>query len=153
MPSAFCHQNRIALSGENRACKLANGWVILDKEDGFRSPAMDGLLGLDRRCGDGFLDAREINFEGGALARLTVNPNVTAALLDDAVDSGESQAGAAAASLSGVERLENVRLRIGVHADAGVGDGEHDIRTGLDENEITRVVSVEVGVCGVHRER
>src|SRR5258708_23447489 len=110
MRGAFRYEDGIALGGECRACKLADGCVILDEEDGFRSPLIDRLVCLNRWRHAGFLDAREIDLEGCAFAGLAVNPNVAAALLDDAVDGGEAQSGPAAASLGGVARLEDIRL-------------------------------------------
>src|SRR6185437_8043717 len=69
-------------------------------------------------------DARKIKFKGAALARLAIDPDEASALLDDAVDGGKSQAGALW-PLGGKEGLEDVRLRVRIHAAAGIGDGEH----------------------------
>ena len=45
-----------------------------------------------------------------------VDPDVAAALLDDSVDGGQTQARALAALLGGEERLEDVLPRVRVHA-------------------------------------
>jgi len=47
-----------------------------------------------------------------------------AALLDDAVDGGETETSALAGFLGGEERLEDAGLSGGVHAVASVGDGD-----------------------------
>ena len=74
--------------------------------------------------------ARQEDGESGALARRALDRDVPAALLHDAVDRGQAEAGALAGLLGGEEGLEDPRLRRHVHADAGVAHGEHDVGAG-----------------------
>src|SRR5438105_3710155 len=74
----------------------------------------------------GFLDARQIHAERGAVADAAVDLDETAALLDDAVNCRQSQARALAQRLGAEERLKDARLRRLVHAGAGIGDRQHD---------------------------
>src|ERR1039458_10580869 len=79
--------------------------------------------------GDGVvadIGPREIRAEGGAALGLAVNKDEGTALLDDAVDGGESEARALGA-LGGKKWFENSRLGFTVHADAGIPDGEDDV--------------------------
>src|ERR1700736_2687294 len=59
--------------------------------------------------------------------RLTVHPDEPVALLHDAVDHGEPQAGAAANLLRGEERLEDLEPRRLLHADAGIAHREQRV--------------------------
>ena len=47
-------------------------------------------------------------------------------LFDNAIDGGQTQAGAFADFLGGEKRLEHVAQRVGIHAAAGVGHGQTD---------------------------
>ena len=110
--------------------------------------------------------ARQIDPECGSLAGLAVDPDVAAALLDDAVHRGQPQAGSLALLLGGEERLEDPRLRDSVHAEAGVADGEVDVRPGLHAHVAGRMLFVEIhvgcldgelasvghGIAGVHHQ-
>jgi hypothetical protein len=55
---------------------------------------------------------------------------VPAALLHNAIDGRKPESGTVAESLGREERLEDARLRSGVHAAAGVGHGEGDVGAG-----------------------
>ena len=61
---------------------------------------------------------------------LGVDRDLPAALLDDPVDGREPQAGALALLLRREEGLEDARLRLGVHAGAGVDDREQHLAPG-----------------------
>ena len=56
------------------------------------------------------IDAGQVDLKGCAELRFAIDPDASPALLDDAVDGGESQSGSPAASLGGEERLEDARL-------------------------------------------
>ena len=61
---------------------------------------------------------------------LAVDADEPAVLLHDAVHRRETEAGALPDVLRREERLEQVRLRGGVHAAAGVAHGEHHVVAG-----------------------
>src|ERR1700733_4385693 len=89
-----------------------------------------------RLLDQGTFDTREVNFEGGAASWLAFDKNVSAALLDDAVDGGETETRALSHFLGGKKWLENVRLNFGVHAGARVSDRDHDVEAGNDVSAI-----------------
>ena len=62
------------------------------------------------------------------MARLRIHPNIAAALLDDSVAGGKPEPGAM--FLGGEERLEDMRQHPGIHADSGIGHGEHRVLAG-----------------------
>src|SRR5204862_331323 len=69
------------------------------------------------------VDAGEVDLEGGPHAQLAVHPDESATLLHDAVHRCQAEARTLAFLLGGEERLEQVRLRLGIHAGAGVAAG------------------------------
>ena len=78
--------------------------------------------------------ARQKDRELRALARLAVDEDEAAGLLDDAVDGREAEPGAGADLLGREERLEDARQILLGDADAGIGDldqhiiaGRHDL--------------------------
>src|SRR5215213_3380108 len=79
------------------------------------------------------LAAREVDGEGGPLARAALDGNPAAVVLGYVLDDGEPQSSPAgrlgACLVHAVEALEDARqLGLG-DADAGVGDPDHDLRT------------------------
>ena len=112
------------LSGE-----VAHGGLVFDKQDAALGDSLQGG-GHD---GDGSvrvfaLHPRQVDLEAGASPGLGVDPDVAAGLADDPVDGGESEAGASAGGLGREEWFEEPEAGGAVHPDAGVGDGEHDVR-------------------------
>src|SRR5438309_934317 len=80
--------------------------VVLDEEDGFRPT--QGRRRRGRTNGiHRSVHAREVDLEGRALARLAVDPNAAAALLDDTENRGKAQSGTFAGLLRREERLED----------------------------------------------
>src|SRR5882724_6611650 len=92
--------------------------------------ARDGRL-VVRDCIGGSADQWKIDFERGAAARLAVDPNVAAALFDDAVDHREAETCALAEFFCGEKRFEDANEVFGSDANAGVADGERNIASGL----------------------
>src|SRR5688500_2731840 len=66
--------------------------------------------------------------EGRSPARLALDRNVSAALLDDPVDDRQAEAGALTLFLGGEERLEQPRARGLIDTSAGVGDAAPRVR-------------------------
>src|SRR5208283_1571450 len=67
-----------------------------------------------------FLHLRQIDLKTTAPHGSGLHPDKAAALLDDSIDGGKSQACAFAYVLCRKERLEDASLRLGVHAMAGI---------------------------------
>ena len=107
-----------------------NGFFVFDQQDGFVAAGGrpvgfgGGRLGIHFRAGV----PGQIDVEGGALARRAGHVDAAAVLLDDAVDGGESEAGALADGLGGEEGLEDVFDHVGLHAAAVVADGQQRVR-------------------------
>jgi len=137
----------IAAGLESFANELADGILVLDEEDGF-GPAgggegkRSGAVGFRRA-----IDTGEINGEDGTAAELALDEDVTAALLDDAVNGGKAEASAFAFFFRGEEGLEDAGLGFAVHALAVVADGDHDVGAVFDES-IFRAVGIVEGDAG-----
>ena len=71
--------------------------------------------------------ARQIDFEGGAPARLALDADMTAALFDDAVTGGQPQTCPLPHAPGRKKRLEEARFYIRAHAGAGVRDGQRHV--------------------------
>jgi len=69
----------------------------------------------------------EIDLKGCAVSGFAVDEDVSGALLDDAVNGSQAQAGSLALFLGGEERLEDARHGGFVHAGAGIADGKQNI--------------------------
>src|SRR6266568_3960135 len=82
----------VAALAEDAPSHGAHLIVILDEEDRFRATQ---IRGRRNRANDihRSVHAREVDFESRPLAGLSVDPNATAALLDDAENGGESESG------------------------------------------------------------
>src|SRR5271170_290735 len=143
-------EDAITAGCEGVANELADGFFVFDQEDGFGAADGGESNGSDAVRLGRFVDAGEINGEDGAAAGLALDEDVTAALLDDAVDSGESEAGAFAILLGGEERLEDAGLSFAVHALAGVANGNHDVRAVFDESIFGVVGIVESDAGGAN---
>ncbi len=92
------------------------------------------------------LHHRQVHFESCAVADFAVYPDVSAALLHDSVHGREAQAGAAALRFGGEKWLEDARLSGGVHADAGVADGEHHVGARVNDGVLRGVIAIELHV-------
>src|SRR5208283_3768496 len=100
------------------------------------------LLGLGRaQLFGGIFHARQVNVESCARSELTFGEDVSIALLDDAVDGGEAEAGAFSFFLGGKERLKDAGLGFLVHALAGIGNRDHGIASGLDKTVFAEVLA------------
>src|ERR1700733_12768352 len=112
------------------------------------------------------IQARQINFDRRALSNLAVNSYVTAGLLHEAIDLGQTQAGAVTDILRGEKGLESLGYGFPGHANAVVGDGQHDVlardplrltdRIALIERYVRRLdrqlAAVRHGISRVHRQ-
>src|SRR5206468_9913314 len=150
---ALCFRRRmrfdhfVAALAENHVRQLTDVLFVLDEQDGFVALLVRGGGPFRRRL-DGVGDAWQINLEGGALSKFAVYPDVAAALFHNAIDRRETEASATSAFLGGVKRLEDMGDRLGLHAGAGVRDGEQHVRSGNDNSVIARVRRVENNVAG-----
>ena len=129
------------------ACEASQVFFIFYQQNGFMTQA-GWFVGQRGLLGDGLsggAEARQVDLEGGAFASFAVDPDVAFTLFDNAVHRGEAKPGALQ-SFGGIEGLEDVALGVGVHAHAGVADGEHHVVAGLHRHMQTGVVRVELDV-------
>ena len=102
--------------------------------EGFRL-----VVGLD----DDRVQRGEEHAEGGAHADFARDLDPALVLFHDAVNGGQSQAGAAADFLRGKERLEDARQHFRVHAAAGVLDRRARQTPHARLGPVSHVISVE----------
>ena len=126
--------------------------VILDEQNRLGATQGRRWRRSTRATIDHRIHARKVDLERRPFAGLAVDPHATAALLDDAEDRRESQAGTLASLLRREEGLEDAGQRRLVDADAGVGDGKHHVRPGRHPEMVTRIRLVENDVARLHRE-
>jgi hypothetical protein len=101
--------------------------------------------------GGGHSAPRKVDLERRTRAELAVRADVPLALSHDAVDAGEAQAGSP--RLGREEGVEDPAERALVHADAGVGHLEEDIRAGDDAEGFGSLGLVELDVRCADGER
>src|SRR5262249_15153963 len=92
---------------------------------------------------DSVVDPRQVDLEHGSEPRLTVNPNVAAALFHNTVDRRQSQAGSFTYFFRRKEGLEDSRLRLLVHAASGIADRQHDVFSRVYSDVLRSSLSVK----------
>jgi len=140
-----CGKDLIAGGLQEFASEGADGVFVFDEKDSF---AMLGGRGKGLRSrGDGqlFLSNGEIYFKASAGAQRGFDVNVAGALVDDAVDGGETKAGAFARSFRSEKWFKDASLGFRGHAEAGIGDGDKNVLAGLYRR-------MRLGIFGVHSE-
>ena len=159
-------QHGVTRGFKSTSDKLPYGGFVFDQKNGFGAfeRLADSRLRLPRDTQP--LDLRQVHLEGGSVSGLAVHGDVTTALIDDAVDDGQTQACAFADLFRGEEWLENARLGFFVHARARVTDGQQDVAPRPDLRVALCIRLVEIdrrrldgqlaalrhGVTGVHRQ-
>src|SRR5271157_5966762 len=78
--------------------------------------------------------------ESGSGADLAFGEYVSVALLDDAVDGGEAEAGAFSLFLGGKEGLKDAGFGFLVHAVAGIGNRDHGVASRLDKTVLAEAL-------------
>src|ERR1022692_958322 len=119
----------VAARFQHRRHQMADVLIVVHYEDGFaavlcQDRSGDFPFGRRRQAGR----ARQVDGKRAAPAGLAGYLDVSSALLDDAVNGGESKAGAVADFLSGEEWLEDMALGFLVHALTGIAEGEANVR-------------------------
>src|SRR6266852_3421652 len=85
-------QDGVAVRPEDVAGKLTHRQFVFDQEDSLVTPSGLRRARTGRRRVDSSLNARQVDFERRAAPRFAVDPDVSAALLDDSIDRREPQA-------------------------------------------------------------
>src|SRR6185436_14062558 len=110
-------EEMIAAVFERPAGQVPQAVIVFDDEDRFRPGRQIEMLGhLGFRARDAVHDAGKVDLEARAFARLAVHPDISTALLDDAVDGRQPEAGSLAGPFRREERLEDVMARLEGHA-------------------------------------
>src|SRR3989454_791412 len=122
-------QHGVAAGLEHPADERPDHLVVFHDEHGFG--AAHGGRELEPWPGrpGGFRHAGEVDLERRPVAGFAVHPDVAVALFHDAVHRSETEPGSFALLLGGEEGLEDVALRLGVHAGARVGNGRSEEHT------------------------
>jgi hypothetical protein len=111
---------------------LAHRRIILDKQDRF-APGTEVecfLHGVRMRR---LRNPRQERIKGAPRTHFAFDPDIAAALLRDAVNGGEPEAGAFAFFFRRKKWLENTRTRFRVHAVSRVANQEGDVLSQLEE--------------------
>ncbi len=144
-------EHRVAVPAEDPLCELAHGILVLDQQD-----RLVGVLAEHEflRLLRGLLLLRlgQVDLEGRAPADPGIDIDMAAELLDDAMHRREPQPRALARGLGGVERLEDARLCLGVHAAAGVLDDQSHMRPGLESRACLSESVAELDIGGLDRQ-
>src|SRR5882757_6228855 len=145
--AVFRFDHLVAAGFQKFAGNFTNVLLVLGQKHGFRSGGnfRRRLWRADMHFR--LVYTRKINFERRAFAEFAVDPNETAALLDDAVYGGQSKTRAFSFFLGSKERLEDVRLGFFVHAGAGVGDVQQNVRAGFHQRMAGRVGLIKVAIA------
>src|SRR5439155_12013232 len=77
-------------------------------------------------------NARQVDREDAARSQRALDPDISAALTDDAVDRRQTESRPLAQRLRREEGLEDAGTSLRVHADARVPDRERHVRAGTD---------------------
>ena len=104
----------------------AHQFIILDHQDGLVTALDLGALGPREFFRRG-IGLRQIEAEGRAVALFAVDLDVSARLLDEAVDHAQAEPGALADFLGREERLEHPVDDIGPNSDSGIADRDHHV--------------------------
>src|SRR5712664_2654755 len=91
----------------------------------------------------------KVDLKSRAFARRAVHPDISVTLLHHAIHGRETEARALSHTLSGKERLKDMRDGLGAHAGPRVRDREHHVTSFLRAGMIARVCMVEFNVGGL----
>src|SRR5436853_487703 len=105
----------------------------------------DGISGIAGHIE--YLQSRPILLR--SFADLAVNPDVAAALPDEAVDLAKAEAGSSARWLCGEERIERLADQLRRHADAGIRYCDHDVLAGLYPIRISAIGFIQKRIAGL----
>jgi hypothetical protein len=118
-------EHRVAVGLEHCQDERADVLGVVDEQDRLVDVER-GRLGACLRRLDNPLRTREVELERAAVVRLALERDRSVALPDQAEDG--RQAEPAAVLLRREERLEHPALRLGIHADPGVGHLQEHVR-------------------------
>ncbi|MCY1558433.1 hypothetical protein D9M68_953660 [compost metagenome] len=97
--------------------------IVLDHEDQFFSALRDTARRLLGQCHLRRVGNPEIEYDRGAVANFGTNADLSARLLDEAINHAETKSGSLTDFLGGKERLEDLGQQFGRNAMAGVRNG------------------------------
>src|SRR3954466_3585726 len=124
---------------------------VFHQQHGF-SAATSRLQGVSRSEVSRCIHSRQIYLKSRADSKLAVNPNVAAALLDDAVHGGESQPSALTNFFGSEERLEDARFHLLRHSQSGIAYRDHYVTSRSHRDVIPCIGIVEIDVRSFDRQ-
>ena len=101
----------VAVAGEDPLGDLAQGFLVLDDQDGLSPGRALVGRGLGRQRTAASVVTGSVMLKVVPAAGFGVDPDVAVGLGEDPVDGGQAEPGSAAVGLGGEERLERVRRR------------------------------------------
>src|SRR5688572_7070444 len=112
-------EHGVAATLQYPARENAHHFLVFDKEYRLRAGSLVDRLGELRPLGRS-LNLRQIYLDARPVPHFAVDEHIAIGLLDDAIEHREPEAGTVTRCLRREERLEDPRLRVRVHAAAGV---------------------------------
>src|SRR5215472_735075 len=92
------------------------------------------------------VDSRQVDLENRPFSQFAVNPDVSAALLYDAIDRGEPESRTLPELLGGKKWIKNLRLRLTVHTAAGIRNANHYVGAGDGGRMLLLVGFIELSI-------
>src|SRR6478609_7927721 len=121
-----CLEHGVAVAPQDLLGHAPHVVLVFDEQYRFRTLQRRRFRGLGCE-GVWPIEHREVQAKRGARARLAVNPDVAAALFDDAEYRRKPKSRPFAELLGRIEGLEDASLGLARHANAGIADGEQDV--------------------------
>jgi hypothetical protein len=142
----------VAVAGEDPPGYLAQGFLVLDDQDGL---SLGRPLVGHRFCqrGRGLRGDWQHDAERGASAGFGVDLDVAFCLGEDPVDGGQAEPGSGALILGGEERLEYMLNYVRGHSGAGVADPQPHVPAQPRLGSTGNGVGVHGDVAGVDGQR
>src|ERR1700737_327753 len=143
-------EHRVTEFFEHPGGGVTNVGLVLDNQDHLcPAGAAWGIYRVrcDFSCDIRQRQSRQIHLHRRALAWLTVGLDVTARLLDEAVNLRQAQSGTLADLLSREKGVKCLSQDLLGHSGAVVGDREEYILTGNNFLMVARIRIIEKGVC------
>src|SRR5438477_12476806 len=139
-------ENSVAFFAQGESSKFADSRGVLNQKHRF---AASGHVGGGDMSARGFnfqLHQGEINPESRALSDFTTDGDMATVLLDDSEAGRETQARSFARRFGGKKWFKEVRFDLVAHADAGIGNRQHNVIARAQLWKTPQVVLVQHGI-------
>src|SRR2546422_2018509 len=127
----FCFQDLVTLGLQSFSNQLAHRFFIFNEKNRLRT-ATGSLRGWHGAWFCRILYPGQIDAESRPAPYFALRENITAALLDDAIDGRKTKARTLTFFFRGEERFKYSSLGFAIHAMTCMGDGQHYVWAGLN---------------------